>query len=224
MFQRTAPRVRTGEHPRASRSPASPGRVLTSVPRVEAASPLPLATTKAVATAPGTFGDHDSDVTPAARPQPRDGTRPRHRIGLPRCGAVGRSGRQERRRRRRRRGDAALAVDRGDGRHRRDRRGREGRRADAVQRRAASATAATPLVDVAVDPIDGTTLTAQGKTNALVGHRRRRPRLDVRSRPVVLHGEDRRRSRRRRLDRHHRRRPPRTCAGSPSPSARRSAT
>ena len=74
---------------------------------LEAARPLPLATTKAVATAPGTFGDHDSDVTPAARPQPRDGTGTRHRIGLPRCGEVGRSGRQERRRRRRRRGDAA---------------------------------------------------------------------------------------------------------------------
>ena len=61
-----------------------------------------------------------------------------------------------------------------------------------------------PLVDVAVDPIDGTTLTAQGRTNALsvIAVSERESMFDPG--PVVLHGEDRRRARRRRLDRHHR--------------------
>ena len=61
-----------------------------------------------------------------------------------------------------------------------------------------------PLVDVAVDPIDGTTLTAKGLDQRPVGDRRQRARHDVRPRPVVLHGEDRRRPRLRRRDRHHR--------------------
>ena len=60
-----------------------------------------------------------------------------------------------------------------------------------------------PLVDVAVDPIDGTTLTAQGRTNALSVIAVSDRGVDVRPGPVVLHGEDRRRPRCRRLDRHH---------------------
>ena len=48
-----------------------------------------------------------------------------------------------------------------------------------------------PGTDVAVDPVDGTTLTAKGMGNALVGHRPRRARLDVLPRPRRLHGEDR---------------------------------
>ena len=52
-----------------------------------------------------------------------------------------------------------------------------------------------PLSDVAVDPIDGTTLTALGPRQRALGHRRQRARHDVRPRPVRLHGEDRRRAR-----------------------------
>ena len=54
-----------------------------------------------------------------------------------------------------------------DGRRRRDRRGREGRGADALQRRAGRRTASGPEVDVAVDPLDGTRLTALGQPNAI---------------------------------------------------------
>ena len=61
-----------------------------------------------------------------------------------------------------------------------------------------------PLVDVAVDPIDGTTLTAEGRSNALSVIAVSDRGLDVRSRPVVLHGEGGGRPERRRGDRHHR--------------------
>ncbi len=60
-----------------------------------------------------------------------------------------------------------------------------------------------PHVDVAVDPIDGTTLTAHGKTNALSVIAVADRGLDARPRPLVLHGEDRRRPRFGRGDRHH---------------------
>ncbi len=46
-----------------------------------------------------------------------------------------------------------------------------------------------PECDVAVDPIDGTTLTAKGMTNAVVGARRLAARLDVRPVRGLLHGE-----------------------------------
>ena len=49
-----------------------------------------------------------------------------------------------------------------------------------------------PEVDIAVDPLEGTTLTARGMPSALVGDRALRARDDVRPRPVRLHGEDRR--------------------------------
>ena len=61
-----------------------------------------------------------------------------------------------------------------------------------------------PLTDVAVDPIDGTTLTALRPGQRHRRHRRQRAGHDVRPRPVRLHAQDRRRSRGRRLDRHHR--------------------
>ena len=77
---------------------------------------------------------------------------------------------------------------------------------------------ARPLCDVAVDPIDGTTLTALGRGNALVGHRGQRAGHDVQPGSLRLHGEDRRRPGRRRAPSTSRRRRPRTCAGSPRPS------
>ena len=82
----------------------------------------------------------------------------------------------------------------------------------------------SPQVDVAVDPIDGTTLTANGARQRPVGDRRQRAGHDVRSRPVVLHGEDRRRARRRRRRSTSPPAPRRTCAGSPRRSGRASAT
>ena len=107
-----------------------------------------------------------------------------------------------------------------DERHRRHRRGREGRRPDALQRRAASATGNGPEVDVAVDPIDGTTLCAKGMTNALAVHGGRAARLDVRPLGRLLHGEARHRAGGRRRRRHHGARSPRTSAGWPRPRAR----
>ena len=53
----------------------------------------------------------------------------------------------------------------------------------------------SPLCDVAVDPIDGTTLTALGRGNALVRDRGERARHHVQPRPLRLHGEDRGRTR-----------------------------
>ena len=51
-----------------------------------------------------------------------------------------------------------------------------------------------PEVDVAVDPLEGTRLTALGIPGLDLGHRRRRARLDVLPRRRALHGEDRRRA------------------------------
>ena len=69
-----------------------------------------------------------------------------------------------------------------------------------------------PECDVAVDPIDGTTLTAKGMTNAIVGARGRAARLDVRPVRGVLHGEAGHRAGGRRRRRHHATRSPRTSA------------
>ena len=55
-----------------------------------------------------------------------------------------------------------------------------------------------PETDIAVDPIDGTTLTALGRGSAIVRHRGERAGDDVQPGPVRLHGEDRGRARRRR--------------------------
>ena len=55
-----------------------------------------------------------------------------------------------------------------------------------------------PEVDIAVDPLEGTTLTARGHALGAGGDRARRARDDVRPRALRLHGEDRRRPRDRR--------------------------
>ena len=62
----------------------------------------------------------------------------------------------------------------------------------------------SPLCDVAVDPIDGTTLTALGPRQRTLRDRGQRARHDVQPRPLRLHGEDRGRAGRRGLHRHHR--------------------
>ena len=54
-----------------------------------------------------------------------------------------------------------------------------------------------PACDIAVDPIDGTTLTSLGSQQRDLGHRDLRAGHHVRPRPVRLHGQDRGRSRRR---------------------------
>ena len=51
-----------------------------------------------------------------------------------------------------------------------------------------------PEVDVAVDPLEGTRLTALGIPGRDLRDRRRRARLDVLPRRGALHGEDRRRA------------------------------
>ena len=56
-----------------------------------------------------------------------------------------------------------------------------------------------PLVDIAVDPVDGTTLTAMGRNGALSVIALSRARHDVQSRSVRLHEQDRRWSARTRL-------------------------
>ena len=61
-----------------------------------------------------------------------------------------------------------------------------------------------PMTDVAVDPIDGTSLTAQGRGRRARGHRRIRTREHVRPGAVRVHGEDRRRPGSRRCHRYHR--------------------
>ena len=52
-----------------------------------------------------------------------------------------------------------------------------------------------PETDIAVDPIEGTTLTVAGPRQRHLGHRRDRAGHDVQPGPVRLHGEDRRRPR-----------------------------
>ncbi len=81
-----------------------------------------------------------------------------------------------------------------------------------------------PEVDIAVDPLEGTTLAAKGMPNALSRRRDLGARLDVRSRPLRLHGEARRRARPGRLlslDRSDRRR---DATRRQAPRRRRSAT
>ena len=55
-----------------------------------------------------------------------------------------------------------------------------------------------PEVDIAVDPLEGTRLTALGHAERDLGDRASRARHDVRSGPDRVHGEDRRRARDRR--------------------------
>ena len=78
--------------------------------------------------------------------------------------------------------------------------------------------------DVAVDPIDGTTLMSKGMPRLGRGARGGRARRDVRPVGRVLHGEAGRRARRRPTSSTSTRRWPRTSAGSPRPSTPRSAT
>ncbi len=59
-----------------------------------------------------------------------------------------------------------------------------------------------PLVDIAVDPVDGTTLTAMGRDGALSVIAALRARHDVQPRPVRLHEQDRRGASSSRLGRH----------------------
>ena len=72
-----------------------------------------------------------------------------------------------------------------------------------------------PEVDVAVDPLEGTRLTAFGIPGLDLGHRRRRAEDDVLPRRGGLHGEDRRRPRGRRRDR------PQALADRECPGGRR---
>ena len=51
-----------------------------------------------------------------------------------------------------------------------------------------------PVVDIAVDPLEGTTLTARGQPSALSGDRALGAGHDVRPGPLRLHGEDRHRA------------------------------
>ena len=69
-----------------------------------------------------------------------------------------------------------------------------------------------PLTDIAVDPIDGTTLDGARPRQRARRHRGQRAGHDVRPRPVRLHGEDRRRPRGRRRRSTSPPPPPRTCA------------
>ena len=81
------------------------------------------------------------------------------------------------------------------GRHGRHRRGREGRGADALQRRAHRRRQRRREVDIAVDPLEGTTLARQGHAQRAGGDRAVRARHDVRPRARRLHGEAGRRPR-----------------------------
>ena len=76
-----------------------------------------------------------------------------------------------------------------------------------------------PECDVAVDPIDGTTLTAKGMTNAVSVLAVVAARHDVRPVRGLLHGEAGHRARGRRRRRHPPARSPRTSTGSPRPRA-----
>ena len=72
-----------------------------------------------------------------------------------------------------------------------------------------------PKVDIAVDPLEGTRLAALGMPSALAVIALSERGLDVRSRPVRVHGEDRRRPRDRRPAR------PRPAAGRDAGAGRR---
>ena len=110
-------------------------------------------------------------------------------------------------------------------RHRRhggDRRGRARRGADALYRREGRHRAAGPKVDIALDPLEGTTITATGgaQRDRLPRHGGAR-RLPQRARH--LHGQDRRRRRPAAgIDRPHRPARPRTSPAWPRPRACRS--
>ena len=135
---------------------------------------------------------------------------------------VGRPWRQGGRRRRRRRRHAPHPRHRADGRHRDHRRGREGRGARCSTTARSSATAPDPQVDIAVDPIDGTTLTSKGRGDAVAVIAVSEQGTMFDPGPVRLHGEDRRGPRGRRRGRHPRVGRPRTCRPWPRPRASRS--
>ena len=80
-----------------------------------------------------------------------------------------------------------------------------------------------PEVDVAVDPLEGTRLTALGQPGAIAVMAVAERGTMLFPGAAALHGEDRRRPRRDRRDRHHEDARPRTCIASPRRSARRRA-
>ena len=157
------------------------------------------------------------------RSQPRHGAGAGHRGGRPRRRTLDGPGRQGGRRPGRGRRHAARrsttsrwTASSSSARARRTR-----RRCSTTASR--SATAARRC-DIAVDPIDGTTLTALGRPNAIAvialvgaGH-------DVRPRAVRVHGEDRGRARGRRRHRPRRVRSRTTCRPWRRRSARTSTT
>ena len=145
-------------------------------------------------TLPGTLsarGGHTADP----RPQPRPGAGPGHRSRRDGRLPLDGPGRQERRRRGGGRRDAHRAAppSRWTASSSSARARRTKHRCSTTA--SASATARRPLTDIAVDPIDGTTLTAQGRGNALAVIACERAGHDVQPRPVRLHGEDRGRAR-----------------------------
>ncbi len=101
------------------------------------------------------------------RPRPRIGAR--HRSRGDRRLDAGRARRREGRRSRRGRGDARRAQQALSRRHRGDRRGRARRGADAVHRREGRRPrrGKGPAIDIALDPLEGTTITAKAGPNAL---------------------------------------------------------
>ena len=107
----------------------------------------------------------DSPAT--TRPQPRDGADARHRSGRAGRRPLDGPGRQERRRRRRGRGHARRAqhASRWTASSSSARARRTKRRCCSTASR--SATARAPQMDIAVDPIDGTTLTSLGRHGAI---------------------------------------------------------
>ena len=136
-----------------------------------------------------------TDPSPeGARPQPRPGARPRRPRRPPWPPSLDGPRRQERRRRRRGQRDAhrALLACRWTASSSSARARRTRPRCSSTA--SASATARPPHADIAVDPIDGTTLDRPGPQRRAGRHRRLRAGRHVRPGPVRLHGEDRRRA------------------------------
>ena len=113
----------------------------------------------------GTLPRHGTG-DPGPRSQPRHGPRPRHRGRRARRRPLARAGRQERRRRCRGRRHAPRPqlASRWRASSSSARARRTKRRCSSTARRSA---AGGPACDIAVDPIDGTTLTSLGRNNAI---------------------------------------------------------